>query len=53
MWDCENCGCKAIAESLYICPMCGTEYPKESAVPDDSGTASGGKKDAKVDKEAE
>jgi len=22
MWDCEHCGCQAIAGSLEFCPMC-------------------------------
>jgi len=32
MWDCENCGTKAIAQSLGDCPACGVSRPKESAV---------------------
>jgi|HubBroStandDraft_5_1064220.scaffolds.fasta_scaffold00014_60 hypothetical protein len=22
MWECKNCGCRAIAASLEFCPMC-------------------------------
>jgi hypothetical protein len=25
MWDCLNCGCRAIAASLLACPMCQEE----------------------------
>lgn len=25
LWDCEHCGCKAIAASLTICPVCREE----------------------------
>jgi hypothetical protein len=30
MWDCEKCGCMAIAGSLGFCPQCFT--PKEEAM---------------------
>jgi hypothetical protein len=25
MWDCDGCGCRAIAGSLACCPVCGKE----------------------------
>jgi len=33
MWDCQNCGCRAIAESLALCPVCRKErgMPKAPA----------------------
>lgn len=33
MWDCIKCGCRAIAASLGLCPMCRKEreMPKVSA----------------------
>ena len=44
MWDCEHCGCQAIAGTITACPMCGTpretDVPAESLVSDASTPAS-------------
>lgn len=42
MWDCEECGCMMIAESIQACPMCGTAKPEEpvgepTPEPDENG----------------
>lgn len=29
MWDCEHCGCQAIAGGLMVCPQCGTPRNQE------------------------
>lgn len=29
MWDCEHCGCQAIAGDLAFCPQCGTPRKQE------------------------
>jgi hypothetical protein len=26
MWDCEQCGCRAIAQGVTRCPQCGEEH---------------------------
>jgi hypothetical protein len=40
MWDCETCGCQAIAGTLTECPVCRTPRPEvvpaESSGPDAS-----------------
>jgi hypothetical protein len=33
VWDCENCGCQAIAGSLEFCPVCREPRPIPDAVP--------------------
>lgn len=30
MWDCEHCGCQAIAGGLTFCPQCYTPRTQES-----------------------
>ena len=37
MWDCEHCGCQAIAGSLTFCPQCYT--PREQQVTPDEAPA--------------
>lgn len=27
LWDCQGCGCQAIAGGLNVCPQCGTPRP--------------------------
>lgn len=42
MWDCERCGCQAIAGTLTFCPMCYTPrevVAAESPVPGASAPA--------------
>jgi hypothetical protein len=35
MWDCPECGCRNIAESVDECPMCGAPNPESKpAAPD-------------------
>lgn len=41
MWDCEHCGCQAIAGTVTFCPACFTPRPTEdvaagSSTPDAS-----------------
>jgi hypothetical protein len=38
LWDCVHCGCKAIADSVMSCPVCGVAKPDpmEGSVPNDS-----------------
>lgn len=43
MWDCEHCGCQAIAGTVTFCPQCFTpRYPEnvaaESSTPDASAS---------------
>ena len=33
MWDCEHCGCQAIAGTITFCPMCFTPRPDVAAEP--------------------
>lgn len=37
MWDCDHCGCQAIAGTITVCPMCGT--PREEVVPAESSAS--------------
>lgn len=42
MWNCEQCGCQAIAGDLASCPMCGDPRTDPGASPlteDETGTA--------------
>jgi hypothetical protein len=43
MWDCEHCGCQAIAGTLTFCPQCFTpryeDVAAESPAPDASASA--------------
>jgi len=44
MWDCEHCGCQAIAGTITVCPMCFTPRNEDvaagSSVPAASAPAS-------------
>jgi hypothetical protein len=46
MWDCEHCGCQAIAGTITSCPQCHTpryeDVPAESSGPDASATDTDG-----------
>jgi hypothetical protein len=37
MWECEECGCLAIAAGLTVCPMCGKPQPAPVGVPTPAG----------------
>jgi hypothetical protein len=43
MWDCEHCGCQAIAGTIEVCPQCGTPRNQEDVsaepLPSDASAA--------------
>jgi hypothetical protein len=42
MWDCDNCGCQAIADSVEFCPVvtCHAPRPDRNAVAESEGAGS-------------
>jgi hypothetical protein len=52
MWDCEHCGCQAIAGTLTFCPQCFTprdeDVAAESPAPDASASASATVEDREI-----
>lgn len=53
MWDCEHCGCQAIAGTITTCPVCGTPRPTQDVPAEPSGpSASATTNDDVVDREA-
>lgn len=41
MWECEHCGCKAVAASLDFCPQCFRARTEPEAVKEPETVADG------------